>query len=307
MSRIVLTLLFFFSLNAVANIKVVASIKPIHSIASAIIQGVDEVDLLLDLQQSAHHFHLKPSQISLLNKADLVIAINPNMEEGISKILTNLPKQKTLYVVDSEHDEHDEHDESSINYHVWLDVSKMQLFAKKLTNKFISLDPKKWLDVSKMQLFAKKLTNKFISLDPKNKAVFNKNLQALELNLSKLDADIKVQLDQYKRTPIVSYSQALAPFLNANQLNLITSVVNNHEQRLSAKRILDARKAIKNNSVECLLSTVEIAPKRTRTVAEGFNIQNISIDIIGSNLNRGPNLYPKLMHNIANTVEHCLK
>ncbi|MBT4123779.1 MAG: zinc ABC transporter solute-binding protein [Candidatus Ruthia sp.] len=279
MSRIVLTLLFFFSLNAVANIKVVASIKPIHSIASAIIQGVDEVDLLLDLQQSAHHFHLKPSQISLLNKADLVIAINPNMEEGISKILTNLPKQKTLYVVDSEHDEHDE---SSINYHVWLDVSKMQLFAKKLTNKFISLDPK-------------------------NKAVFNKNLQALELNLSKLDADIKVQLDQYKRTPIVSYSQALAPFLNANQLNLITSVVNNHEQRLSAKRILDARKAIKNNSVECLLSTVEIAPKRTRTVAEGFNIQNISIDIIGSNLNRGPNLYPKLMHNIANTVEHCLK
>jgi zinc transport system substrate-binding protein len=282
MSRIVLTLLFFFSLNAVANIKVVASIKPIHSIASAIIQGVDEVDLLLDLQQSAHHFHLKPSQISLLNKADLVIAINPNMEEGISKILTNLPKQKTLYVVDSEHDEHDEHDESSINYHVWLDVSKMQLFAKKLTNKFISLDPK-------------------------NKAVFNKNLQALELNLSKLDADIKVQLDQYKRTPIVSYSQALAPFLNSNQLNLITSVVNNHEQRLSAKRILDARKAIKNNSVECLLSTVEIAPKRTRTVAEGFNIQNISIDIIGSNLNRGPNLYPKLMHNIANTVEHCLK
>ena len=279
MSRIVLTLLFFFSLNAVANIKVVASIKPIHSIASAIIQGVDEVDLLLDLQQSAHHFHLKPSQISLLNKADLVIAINPNMEEGISKILTNLPKQKTLNVVDSEHDEHDE---SSINYHVWLDVSKMQLFAKKLTNKFISLDPK-------------------------NKAVFNKNLQALELNLSKLDADIKVQLDQYKRTPIVSYSQALAPFLNANQLNLITSVVNNHEQRLSAKRILDARKAIKNNSVECLLSTVEIAPKRTRTVAEGFNIQNISIDIIGSNLNRGPNLYPKLMHNIANTVEHCLK
>ena len=221
MSRIVLTLLFFFSLNAVANIKVVASIKPIHSIASAIIQGVDEVDLLLDLQQSAHHFHLKPSQISLLNKADLVIAINPNMEEGISKILTNLPKQKTLYVVDSEHDEHDEHDESSINYHVWLDVSKMQLFAKKLTNKFISLDPK-------------------------NKAVFNKNLQALELNLSKLDADIKVQLDQYKRTPIVSYSQALAPFLNANQLNLITSVVNNHEQRLSAKRILDARKAIKD-------------------------------------------------------------
>jgi len=282
MLRIVLPFLFFFSLNAVANIKVVASIKPIHSIASAIIQGVDEVDLLLDLQQSAHHFHLKPSQISLLNKADLVIAINPNMEEGISKILTNLPKQKTLYVVDSEHDEHDEHDESSINYHVWLDVSKMQLFAKKLTNKFISLDPK-------------------------NKAVFNKNLQALELNLSKLDADIKVQLDQYKRTPIVNYSQALAPFLNANQLNLITSVVNNHEQRLSAKRILDARKAIKNNSVECLLSTVEIAPKRTRTVAEGFNIQNISIDIIGSNLNRGPNLYPKLMHNIANTVEQCLK
>lgn len=275
MLRIVLPFLLFFSLNAAANIKVVTSIKPIHSIVSIITQGVSEVDLLLDSQQSAHHFHLKPSQISLLNKADLVIAINPNMEEGISKIITSLPKHKTLYVVEDEHD-------SMVNYHVWLDISKTQEFAQRLTNKLITINPE-------------------------NTIIFNNNFKALDNSLSKLDADIKGQLNHYNKIPIATYSNALAPFLSNNQLKSVVSVVNNHEQRLSAKRVLDARKAIKNNSVKCLLSTSEIASKRIYTIVENHNINSKSIDIMGYTLDKGVSHYFNLMQNITDKVEQCLQ
>jgi zinc transport system substrate-binding protein len=37
--------------------------------------------------QSPHNFHLKPSQMSLVSQADLLISVHPSIEEGIAKAL----------------------------------------------------------------------------------------------------------------------------------------------------------------------------------------------------------------------------
>jgi zinc transport system substrate-binding protein len=66
------------SANALATPNIVVSIKPIHSIVSNITQGVTSPALLLESNQSAHHTHLKPSQLSLLDRAGLVVFIHPN-------------------------------------------------------------------------------------------------------------------------------------------------------------------------------------------------------------------------------------
>jgi len=275
MLRILLTTLLLLPISVFANINIVTSIKPIYSIVNSITHNVGKVGLLLDSQQSAHHFHLKPSQMSLIDNADLVIAIHPNMEEGINKILRNIPNEKVLYMVN-------EHDNSSANYHVWLDITKMQNFTKKLTAKLSDTYPDK-------------------------KFIFEKNLNKLDSNLSKLKYSIKSKLKKYNTKPLVTYSNALDYFIESNNLKSVAKVVNNHEQRLSAKRILDARKAIKNNNVKCLISTIEIAPKRTNILAEDFDINNTSVDIIGFNINKDSDLYTKLMLDITNKVEHCLQ
>ncbi len=275
MLRILLTTLLLLPISVFANINIVTSIKPIYSIVNSITHNVGKVGLLLDSQQSAHHFHLKPSQMSLIDNADLVIAIHPNMEEGINKILRNIPNEKVLYMVN-------EHDNSSANYHVWLDITKMQNFAKKLTAKLSNIYPDK-------------------------RFIFEKNLNKLDINLSKLKYSVKSKLKKYNTKPLVTYSNALDYFIESNNLKSVAKVVNNHEQRLSAKRILDARKAIKNNNVKCLISTIEIAPKRTNILAEDFDINNTSVDIIGFNINKDSDLYTKLMLDITNKVEHCLQ
>ena len=62
----------------------------IHSIVSALMEGVSRPQLLLESSDSAHTFHLKPSQLNLLSNADLVITIGDGFETGLKKTLRNI-------------------------------------------------------------------------------------------------------------------------------------------------------------------------------------------------------------------------
>ena len=63
-------LTFFTSVNA--DVKVVASIKPIHSLASYLMDGISKPDLIVDGYSSPHGFALKPSHAKMLQEADTV-------------------------------------------------------------------------------------------------------------------------------------------------------------------------------------------------------------------------------------------
>ena len=73
-STIILSFLSFltFFTSANADIKVVASIKPIHSLASYLMDGVAKPDLIVDGYASPHGFALKPSHAKMLQNADIV-------------------------------------------------------------------------------------------------------------------------------------------------------------------------------------------------------------------------------------------
>ena len=69
---------------------VVASIKPVHSIASAIMKDIGEPVLLVDGASSPHTYSLRPSEARALNEADLVIYVSHTLEGFLSKPLESL-------------------------------------------------------------------------------------------------------------------------------------------------------------------------------------------------------------------------
>ena len=73
--------------------RVVASIKPIHALVAGVMRGVAAPELLLDDQQSPHHFALKPSQARLLQQADMVFWVDQSLETPMAKLLSNLAPQ----------------------------------------------------------------------------------------------------------------------------------------------------------------------------------------------------------------------
>jgi len=281
MNRLLLTLLLLSS-SIFASPNIVVSIKPIHSIASSITQGVSQPKLLLKGNQSAHHFHLKPSQLSMIEKADLVIAIHPQMEQGLNKILKNIDSNKKLYAYQSRQFHDEEHDPDTENYHIWLDISQMQQFSVRL---------------------AKKL----IAIDPVNKRSYENNLKNLNTALNQLQRNTLQQLSIYKHRDVAGYSNALAHFVDSNQLNQSLSVTTRHEERLSIYKAIKAKNTIKNKKIKCLLSTSDVPNSRINTLTEGLSINAAKIDIIGFDIKPDPQHYSKLITRITDKVGQCLQ
>ena len=91
-SSIIITILSFltFFTSANADIKVVASIKPIHSLASYLMDGVAKPDLIVDGYASPHGFAMKPSHAKMLQDADIVFWVGEDLENFLEKPLDSI-------------------------------------------------------------------------------------------------------------------------------------------------------------------------------------------------------------------------
>ena len=94
-STIILSILSFLTLftSANADIKVVASIKPIHSLASYLMDGIAKPDLIVDGYASPHGFALKPSHAKMLQNADIVFWVGEDLENFLEKPLSSIAKK----------------------------------------------------------------------------------------------------------------------------------------------------------------------------------------------------------------------
>ncbi len=71
-------------------IEVVATIKPLHALASSVMKGVGEPHLLVPGNQSPHTHSLRPSDAKLLENADIIFYIDPTLETPLMKPIESL-------------------------------------------------------------------------------------------------------------------------------------------------------------------------------------------------------------------------
>lgn len=132
------------SATRAADAAVVASLKPLGFIASAIADGVTDTQVLLPDGASEHDYSLRPSDVKRLQSADLVVWVGPEMEAFMEKSVRNIPDNKQVTIAqladvkpllmkgaDDDEDEHahtgaDEekgdvhHHHGEYNMHLWL-------------------------------------------------------------------------------------------------------------------------------------------------------------------------------------------
>ena len=110
-----------------ADVSVVTSIKPVHSLAAAVMEGVGKPNLLVEGTGSPHTYALKPSQAQLLQDADLIFWVGHDLEAFLEDAIDNIAQHATaVSLFDShglikiafreggafdahDHDDHDEH------------------------------------------------------------------------------------------------------------------------------------------------------------------------------------------------------
>ena len=88
-SSVFIALLATLSISK-AEVKVVASIKPVHSLASYVMDGVGTPGILVDGSSSPHTFQLKPSHATMLQEADIVFWIGEDLESFLETPLESI-------------------------------------------------------------------------------------------------------------------------------------------------------------------------------------------------------------------------
>ena len=288
-------LLFLNNVGAQSTPNIVVSIKPIHSIMSALMEGVSRPKLLLESNDSAHTFHLKPSQLNLLSNADLVITIGDSFETGLKKTLGNIKDGSRVIVSEindirlydfrnvdineMNKDEHTDHDEYDL--HLWLDIDNMIKTAQYISEKLIEIDPE-------------------------NINTYKTNLNKNHSRLNKLKSELKQQLTPFRSERFAIFSDTLQYFEKSFQLQKPVIVTPYHGARLSIHRTLEARNKMKDLKIKCLLYGPENTSKKVDVLTEDLPIKAVSIDILGAKLNAGSDQYFNLMEGLSSQLVECL-
>ena len=297
--RLFLGLTFLLNLSNVSaqsTPNVVVSIKPIHSIVSALMEGVSRPQLLLESSDSAHTFHLKPSQLNLLSNADLVITIGDDFETGLKKTLGNI--KDGLRVIVSEINDLHLYDFRNV------DINAMNKDEK---DEHTDHDLHLWLDIDNMKKTAQYINEQLIVIDPNNSNIYEANLIKIHSRLNKLKLELQHQLAPFKSEPYAIFSDTLQYFEKSFHFQKPVIITPYHGARLSIHRTLEARKKMKDLKIKCLLYGPENTPKKVSVLSEGLPIKDVRIDILGAKLNAGSDQYFNLMKGISSQLVTCLE
>ena len=168
---LICSILFFVfkSSHAQSTPQVVVSIKPIHSIVAFLMEGVAFPELLLQSNNSAHTFHLKPSQIRMIETADLVISIGDEFEIGLRRALKNLDESNRFEIISL----------GSLNVHKYRADKIYEKAQQEDSQEDLTADMHLWLDLNNVKKIAQHINGLLIDINPANQDKYNMNLASL--------------------------------------------------------------------------------------------------------------------------------
>ena len=318
-SSIILTILSFLTLftSANADIKVVASIKPIHSLASYLMDGVAKPDLIVDGYASPHGFAMKPSHAKMLQNADIVFWVGEDLENFLEKPLDSIAtKAEKIELMDAkgivklkfrernifgDHDDHDDHDDHG--HKKKDDHDDHDDHDEHEGHHHGEFDPHIWLDPINASAILKEMTEHLIENDSKNASKYNSNLKKALKDIDKLTADVKSELNQSVAS--IVFHDAYQYFEERFGVNILGAFTVNTDVMPGAEQLAEIREIIEHDNVACVLSEPQFNPDIIKAVAKDMNIKTGVVDPLGATLKPGKNLYFDLIRNMSASFKGC--
>ncbi|MGY9017828.1 MAG: metal ABC transporter solute-binding protein, Zn/Mn family, partial [Alphaproteobacteria bacterium] len=129
--KILLSFSFLISYSSLnAEVKVVTTIKPIHSLVAGVMDGLGSPSLIVDGSNSPHNFSLKPSHAKMIEDAEIIFWVGEDLETFMIKPLESIAnnatkvsfmdldsiiklkfKEENILEVEGYDDDHDDHDD----------------------------------------------------------------------------------------------------------------------------------------------------------------------------------------------------
>ena len=312
----IVSLLLFMPL-AYAETKVIASIKPLHSLVSFVMDGVGTPDILVDGSSSPHTFQLKPSHATMLQEADIVFWIGEDLESFLETPLESISKnskhitlmesdeiellkfrEKNIFDDHDEHDEHeDEHDEHADEHGDEHDGHDDHEHAHG------EHDIHFWLDPEIAKTIVKIITRELSEIDPANAPSYESNsIKALN-EIDQLISKTKGKINSDAK--YVVFHDAYQYFEKRFGIEVVGALTVNPEVLPGAKQLSEIREVIEHENVNCLFSEPQFNPGIAEMIAKDTGVRAAILDPLGAELEPGKDLYFDLIGDMASSFESC--
>lgn len=289
-----------------ANAAVVASLKPLGFIASAIADGVTETQVLLPDGASEHDYSLRPSDAKRLQNADLVVWIGPEMEAFMDKTasafpeakkvtISALPGVKPLLMKGGDDDDHDhdhshaegekgdaDHHHGDYNMHLWLSPEIARLSAVAIHDKLVELMPQ-------------------------SRAKLDANLKNFEAQLAATDKQVGNELAPLKGKGYFVFHDAYGYYEKHYGLTSLGHFTVNPEIQPGAQRLHDIRTQLVEQKATCVFAEPQFRPAVVEAVSRGTSVRMGTLDPLGTHIPLGKSSYTDFLTQLANQYSSCLK
>lgn len=291
--------------------RVITDIPPVHALTAQVMGDLGVPVLLLARGADEHDFALRPSQMSDVTSADMVIWVGPELTPWLARAWENakdgavsLPLlqadgvfiqdfQKPAAIEDAGHEGHDHgaddhaadghggHGHDGVDPHAWLDPHNASV----------------WLDAIAAGLGAR---------DPANAATYAANAARAKEGIALLDADLSAQLAPLRGKAFVTYHDAYGYFTAHYGLTNVGAVALGDAAQAGAAHVQDLQAKIADG-VACVFPEAQHDAQLLLQLLEGTAAKaGVALDPVGSTLDAGPDAYENLMRALADGLTDCL-
>lgn len=296
-------------LPALAVPVVATDIAPIQSIAARVMQGVGEPGLIIAAGASPHDYALRPSEAQLLQSADIVVWVGPDLTPWLADPLDSLAPKAVRVTLDATpgvatlpiradgpfepdehdhgaeaegHDDHDEHDHASGH------------------------DGHLWLDPENAIAAAEAIATTLSAADPANAATYAANATAFAADTRAQEDRIAAALEPLRGRPFIVFHDAYQYFEHRFDFPAAGSIALQDGVPPSTARVAAIKARVRDEGIVCAFAEPEFPPKLIATVTEGTPARTGTLDGLGATLTPGADLYPALLDGLVTGLAACL-
>ncbi|MEW8428096.1 MAG: zinc ABC transporter solute-binding protein, partial [gamma proteobacterium symbiont of Ctena orbiculata] len=264
-------------------LRVMVSIKPMHSIIAALMAGAGTPELLID-DQIPYRFTPNEEQQTAMARADIIFWVGAELEPGLAARLNGLPPAVKVIELLS---------------HQGMKVLPSRSDPDRR-------DPYFWLDNRNLLIIIDDIARLLQSADPLRSHLYARNRRNLLARLSRIDREYEYGYRGMKAGLGVQYFDTLHYFEQAYALKIIDHVSATPEGEPDTLALLKVRERIVNGEVGCLLYEKGFPVKHRTLLTADAGIRQGELNSLGFAMPAGPDLYFEIMAHNTETIRDCL-
>lgn len=267
------------------QLRVVASIKPVHSILSGLMKGLREPDLIVAAGRTPYDHEPTAQQLKNLEQADLIVWVGPELEKRLIEPIKTLPTTARVITL--------------------LDHPALKVLPSRTDDD--ARDPFFWLDSRNAIILLDELTRELMALDPGRAHLYRRNRDALFDKIAELDRRLEYGYRGLKGGVVLSYYDTQQYFEQAYALKVGGVLSSAPDVPVSGEKLLQERARLADGGYACLLAEAGMEMPELPFLIDGIEVEMVELDSFGTRQPPGEALYLKLMEHNTRQIKACVQ